>query len=85
AISFIEELGDRIINVHVGAPHNGKPHYPAHREKKMEAVLRRLRGSGYDGELTIEIDDKVYSRHLSREDKVRELIGERRYLKSIWE
>lgn len=85
AISFIEELGDKIINVHVGAPHDGKPHYPAHREKKMEAVLRRLRGSGYDGELTIEIDDKVYSKPLSRGDKVRELIGERRYLKSIWE
>ncbi|MFZ2410151.1 MAG: hypothetical protein WAW23_01130, partial [Candidatus Methanoperedens sp.] len=84
ALSFIDELGDRIINVHVGAPHNGMPHYPAHREKKMEAVLRRLRDSGYNSDLTIEIDDKVYSRHLSREDKVKELIGERQYLEAIW-
>lgn len=85
ALSFIDELGDRIINVHVGAPHNGKPHYPAHREKKMEAVLRKLRDSGYNSDLTIEIDDKVYSRHLSREDKVKELIGERKYLESIFD
>ncbi len=84
AFSFIEELGDRVINVHIGATHDGKPHYPAHREKKMERVLGRLRASGYKNDLTIEIDDKVYSKPLSREDKVRELIGERKYLESIF-
>ncbi len=84
ALSFIEELGDRIINVHVGAAHDGKPHYPTHREKKMERVLRRLRECGYKNDLTIEIDDKIYSKPLSKEDKVRELIGERKYLESIF-
>ncbi len=84
AISFIDELGDRIINVHIGAAHNGKPHYPSHREKKMDRILRRLRDSGYKNDLTIEIDDKVYSKPLSREDKVRELVGEREYLESIF-
>lgn len=85
AISFINRLGDRIINVHVGAPHDGKPHYPSHRVKKfMEVVLRKLKGSGYNGDLTIEIDDKVYPGPLSRNDKVRELIDERKYLESIF-
>jgi sugar phosphate isomerase/epimerase len=85
ALSFIDELGDKIINVHIGAPHDGKPHYPAHRAKNMDAVLRRLQYSGYKGDLTIEIDDKVYSKPLSRKDKVRELIGEREYLESIFD
>jgi sugar phosphate isomerase/epimerase len=84
ALSFIDELHDRIINVHVGAPHNGKPHYPAHYEKKMEIVLQRLRDNSYNGDLTIEIDDKTYPAQLSREDKITELIREREYLESIF-
>lgn len=84
AMSFISELRDKIINVHVGAPHDGKQHYPSHRNKSMEAVLRALRSSGYDGDLTIEIDDKAYSMPMSREDKVRELREERNYLESIF-
>jgi len=84
AMSFISELGDNIINVHVGAPHDGKQHYPSHRNKSMEAVLRALQSSGYDGDLTIEIDDKAYSEPMTREDKVRELTEERKYLESIF-
>ncbi|TRZ90205.1 MAG: sugar phosphate isomerase/epimerase [Methanosarcinales archaeon] len=84
AMSFINELSDRIINVHVGSPHNGKPHYPSHRNKNMGAVLRALKDSGYDGDLTIEIDDQRYSGHLSREDKVMELREERKYLEEIF-
>jgi len=84
ALAFLDELGDKIINVHIGAAHDGKPHYPSHRKKNMEALLRRLKASGYDGDLTIEIDDKVYPAPLSREDKVRELVRERTYLESVF-
>lgn len=85
AMSFINELGDKIINVHVGSLHNGKPHYPSHLQKNMGAVLRALKDSGYDGDLTIEIDDQRYSRPLSREDKVMELCEEREYLEEIFD
>ena len=84
AMGFVEELGDRIINVHVGAPHDGKPHYPLHREDNMKEVLMALRDIGYDGDITIEIDDKVYGRQLSKEDKIRELEAERKYLEGIF-
>lgn len=83
-LAFVEELGDRIINVHVGAPHNGKPHYPLHRENNMKEILTALSNIGYDGDLTIEIDDKVYGRQLSKEDKIKELEAERKYLESIF-
>ncbi|MDO8726548.1 MAG: sugar phosphate isomerase/epimerase [Candidatus Methanoperedens sp.] len=85
AMSFINELSDKMINVHVGSPHNGKPHYPSHRKKKMGAILRALKDSGYEGDLTIEIDDQRYSRPLSREDKVIELREEREYLEEIFD
>ncbi len=84
AMSFITELGDKIINVHVGAPHDGKPHYPSHLNRDMYRVLRALRDTGYDGDLTIEIDDKAYPRPLSRADKVRELQEEKKYLESVF-
>ncbi len=84
AMSFIDELSDKIINVHVGSPHNGKPHYPSHIQKNMGAVLRALKDSGYDCDLTIEIDDQRYSRPLFREDKVLELREEREYLEEIF-
>ncbi len=84
AMSFIKELSDKMINVHVGAPHDRKPHYPSHMVKKMDRVLEALRDSGYDGDLTVEIDDKVYSKPLSREEKIRELTKERVHLESIF-
>lgn len=84
ALSFIDELGDKIKNVHIGAQHDGKPHYPVHREKKMDSILQRLGDSGYNGDITIEIDDKVYPGPLSKEEKIRELINERKYLESIF-
>ncbi len=84
AMSFIEELSDRIINVHIGAPHDGKPHYPTYLRKNMDSVLTALVDSGYNGDLTIEIDDKTYPKQLSREEKVKELMRERIYLENIF-
>jgi sugar phosphate isomerase/epimerase len=84
-LSFINELGDKIRNVHIGAAHDGKPHYPVHYDKKMDVVLQRLRDSGYQGDLTIEIDDKVYPGPLSRDEKINELIYERKYIESIFD
>ena len=43
-----------------------------------------LRDSGYDGDITIEIDDKTYSNKLSREEKIKELETERIYLENIF-
>ncbi|PWB49242.1 MAG: hypothetical protein C3F06_14850 [Candidatus Methanoperedenaceae archaeon] len=84
-LSFINELGDKIKNVHIGAPHDGKPHYPVRYEKKMDIVLQRLRDSGYNGDLTIEIDDKTYPGSLSRREKIKELTDERKYIESIFD
>ncbi len=85
ALSFIRELGDKMINVHVGAPHDGRPHFPSHRNRNMEKVLQALRDTNYNGDLTIEIDEKVYSKQMSREEKTGELREERKYLESIFD
>lgn len=87
ALSFVEELKDKIVNIHVGAAHDARPHYPLHlrEDRNMERVLKALKEAGYDGDLTIEIDDKVYEKPLTREDKIRELRLEREYLEDFFD
>ncbi len=82
AIDFIDELGARIVNVHVGGVQNGTPHYPGHmaRNREIIEILGSLRRSGYDNDLTIEIDDKLINQDMSRSDKVSVLIKEKEYL-----
>jgi sugar phosphate isomerase/epimerase len=82
AIGFIAKLGDRIVNVHVGDVQDGIPHLPGHivRNPHSITVLDKLSYSGYDGDLTIEIDDKLLSGHQSREDKISLLVNEKNYL-----
>jgi len=55
-----------------------------HNEKKMDIILQSLGDSGYNGDITIEIDDKVYPGPLSEEEKIRELINERKYLELMF-
>ncbi|MCL7413532.1 MAG: sugar phosphate isomerase/epimerase [ANME-2 cluster archaeon] len=81
AIEFIEHMGARIVNVHVGDVQNGTPHLPGHivRNPQTSNVLGILKRSGYDSDLTIEIDDKLLVRKQSREDKVLLLVNEKNY------
>jgi sugar phosphate isomerase/epimerase len=81
ALDFINELGDRVVNVHVGGVHNGTPHYPGHmvRNREISEILGRLQRSGYDNDLTIEIDDKLIDQDMSKSDKISVLIKEKEY------
>lgn len=82
ALDFINELGARIVNVHVGGVYNSTPHYPVHKSRNPEIIeiLSRLQISGYDNDLTIEIDDKLINQDMSRSDKISILIKEKEYL-----
>jgi len=81
ALDFISELGSRIVNVHVGGVQNGTPHYPGHmaRNPGISEILGRLQKSGYDNDLTIEIDDKLINQDMSKFDKISILIKEKEY------
>jgi len=83
AIAFVDILKDRILNVHVSATRDGVRHLPPS-DGSADPVLKSLRDAGYDGPLTLELDDKKFSETLSREDKVRVLWRERRHLGSVW-
>lgn len=98
ALPFIE-LTERMVNIHVGSVWKGTHHLPLHisrpynhttknysqNEEHDEAVkiLHALKNAGYDGILTIEINDLVYKQPLSQEEKVAELISEREYIEEL--
>jgi sugar phosphate isomerase/epimerase len=83
AIAFVETLGDRIKNVHVSATRDGARHLPSS-DGSMDEVLVTLREIGYNGPLTLELDDKKFPATLSKRDKVGVLIRERRHMESIF-
>jgi len=83
AIAFVEILEDRILNVHVSATRDGVRHLPTS-DGSVDKVLVTLRDAGYEGPLTLELDDKKFPTTLSKEDKVRVLRTERRHLESVW-
>lgn len=82
AIAFVDILKDRILNVHVSATKNEVRHLPPS-DGSSDPALEALRDAGYDGPLTLELDDKKFSKTLSRDDKVRVLRRERRHLESV--
>lgn len=83
AIAFAETLGDRIQNVHVSATRGEARHLPSN-DGSVDEVLVALQDIGYDGPLTLELDDKKFPATLSKRDKVGVLIMERRHIESIW-
>lgn len=76
-LRFIDLCGERIVNVHVSAlGTDGRPHHPVHGDQNAERVLAELADQGYDGHLTLEIEDLVFSGPLSSEEKVMLLVRE---------
>ncbi|MDF0590182.1 sugar phosphate isomerase/epimerase family protein [Candidatus Methanocrinis natronophilus] len=82
-IAFAETFAERILNVHVSTTREGTRHHPIS-DGSADDVLAALRKIGYDGPLTLELDDNKFAGTLSKEDKVGVLIGERRHLESVW-
>lgn len=79
--SFLELL-DKIRNVHVSSEDKGK-HVRASRDEKTAEILRKLSDLGYEGLLTIELDDLGIGQMDFRE-KVEMLREEGEFLRKIF-
>ncbi|TAJ44827.1 sugar phosphate isomerase/epimerase family protein [Methanofollis fontis] len=69
-IRYIETCGDRCANVHLSAAMDGRMHLPVDGDRRIATIIRSLADAGYDGPLTLEIDDQAFSRPLSLEEKI---------------
>ncbi|NYT02520.1 MAG: sugar phosphate isomerase/epimerase [Methanosarcinales archaeon] len=83
ALSFVDRLFERIVNVHVSATVEGNKHMPPS-DGSMDSVLMALRDAGYQGFLTLELDDKKYPNKMGKMEKASALRTESRHLLDIF-
>ncbi len=67
---YIDLCGDRLANVHVGRAERGRMHLPMARRQDMGDLIRYIGRSGYEGNLTLEIEDLAFTHDLCSEEKV---------------
>jgi sugar phosphate isomerase/epimerase len=67
---YIELCHDRLANVHISRVEGKTQHLPLDRSPAMAGVLASLRDHGYDGCLTLEIDDLNLGKSLSADEKI---------------
>ncbi|WP_298667242.1 sugar phosphate isomerase/epimerase [uncultured Methanofollis sp.] len=77
---YIDLCADRIANVHLSIFDGGKMHLPVTGNRYASEVVRALAAAGYDGSLTLEIEDRNFLHPLSIEEKITVLRQEREFL-----
>ena len=68
--TYIEMCIDRIVNVHVSSSKGDARHLPIFGDDDAAYILDTLRDFGYDGVLTLEIEDRNFAQDLSSEEKI---------------
>jgi len=79
-LRYIELCHDRLANVHLSRREGKTLHLPLERSPLMEAVMYALKDAGYNGPLTLEIDDLNFSHPLSAEEKIAILSRDRAFM-----
>lgn len=77
---YIDLCGDRLANVHLSVAKDGKMHFPVAGNPYARDVVRALVAAGYDGCLTLEIEDMHFLHPPSIEEKIIVLRQEREFL-----
>lgn len=77
---YIDLCGNRLANVHLSVANDGRMHFPVAGDPYAREVVRALATAGYDGCLTLEIEDRNFLHPLSIEEKITVLRQEREFL-----
>ena len=67
---YIELCHARLENVHMSRVVRGKPHFPLARDPDMAQILEHLKNQGFNGSLTLELDDLNFDHVLTSGEKV---------------
>ena len=84
AFRYIECCQGRIANVHVSGASPGAIHHTVHGNANIEQILTKLRDTGYEGPLTLEIEDQTFDHDLCSEEKIAVLSRELAFLREIF-
>jgi len=80
---FIDIADDRIANVHLSGATEKVLHLPVNGNAWAETALDALVDSGYDGLITLEINDLSVDRPLTYEEKIGVLASDVEYIRSF--
>lgn len=83
--AYIACCHERLVNVHVSAIADGRMHLPVAGNSRVKGILEILRDTGYDQNLTLELEDLNFGHDLSSEEKVALLSREIEWLRRIFE
>jgi sugar phosphate isomerase/epimerase len=82
---FIGLCRDRIVNIHLGRAGGGRVHLPLNRDPEIARVLSMFRETGYEGNITFELEDRNFDHDLSSEEKVTLLARELGFVRECLE
>ncbi|EHQ35782.1 Xylose isomerase domain-containing protein TIM barrel [Methanoplanus limicola DSM 2279] len=81
---FIDLNFDRIANIHLSTVNNSGRHLPVSGDVRISNFLEKISGFGYDGHITLEIEDLNFPDKLSAEEKKEIISGEINYVSSFF-
>ena len=79
--NYVELCGDRLANVHLSRRDGRMLHLPLDRNPAMAGIMESLADAGYQGSLTLEIDDLNFPNPLSADEKIAILAQDRLFMK----
>jgi len=85
AMQYINLCGDRLANVHISRPGNGRLHLPLDRSPVIARIIGALRDHHYRGALMLEIDDLNFGKPLSAEEKCAILMRDNAFMRECME
>ena len=69
-LKYIELCHDRLVNVHISRAEGKVLHLPLAKSPVIASVLASLRNAGFDGSLTLEIEDLNLGRPYTSDEKI---------------
>jgi sugar phosphate isomerase/epimerase len=70
AMRYIEICADRLVNVHISRIEGKTLHCPLDRSPVIARILTALKDHHFKGSLTLEIEDLIFNRSLSSDEKI---------------
>jgi sugar phosphate isomerase/epimerase len=81
---YLDLCSERLVNVHLSRVDGGRLHFPLDWDDTIREMLEYLRDIGYQGHLTLEIEDRNFAHDLSLEERIVLLGRELDFLHAIF-
>jgi sugar phosphate isomerase/epimerase len=81
---YIDLCGDRLCMVHLSYAEQGRTHLPLSGRDEGRTIIKKLEDHGYQGPLSLEIEDRNFSHDLSLEERITLLMRDLAYMRESW-